>query len=283
VSIPSAGAVIARVLAGAWRDPPPPTLDVTQDQLTAVTWLLHRSGSGALAWWRLRKTPLVETAARAGFPQAYLIHATEAKTHALGLAEGLRRLRSAGVEVLLVKGWAIARRYPEIGLRHYSDLDLVVRPSVSAAAHAALAGPSPLGHPVDLHDGPAQLDALSFDALAERGETLTVDGETVRVPGPEDHLRIMALHALRHAIVRPIWLIDLALAVETRAPGFDWARCLGSDRRRADWVTCAIALAHQLLGARRQHASRRAHGGAAAVARSGRAPRVDARRGAQSP
>jgi hypothetical protein len=38
--------------------------------------------------------------------------------------------------------------------------------------------------------------------------------------------------------------------VERRPAGFDWARCLGPDRRRADWVLCAVALAHRLLGAR---------------------------------
>jgi hypothetical protein len=247
--VSAAGTVIARVLAGAWRAAPPPELDISAAELAAVTSLLHRSGSGALVWWRLRETRLARDAAAAGFPHAYLVHASEANIHALKIAEAFRRLKAAGVEALLVKGWAIARHYPEVGLRHYTDLDLIVPPGHSAAARMALGAPPPLDHPVDLHDGPAHLDTLSFDTLVARAGTLTLHGETVRVPAAEDHLRILALHALRHAIFRPIWLMDLAVLVETRAAGFDWVRCLGSDPRRADWVICAVALSHRLLGA----------------------------------
>ena len=244
----SAGAVIARVLAGAWR-PRPPALDVSEPELAAVSRLLLRSGAGALAWWRLRHTALERAAALAGLHQAYLLHTLDAEVHVLKAAEAIRRLRSAGIDALLVKGWAIARRYPELGLRQYTDVDLVLRPGVGAAARAALAVPAPLDHPVDLHDGPSELDTLGFDDLADHAETLTLHDETVRVPGPEDHLRILALHALRHSVFRPLWLVDLAVAIETRPAGFDWGRCLGSDPRRGDWVVCALALAQRLLGA----------------------------------
>jgi hypothetical protein len=54
---------------------------------------------------------------------------------------------------------------------------------------------------------------------------------------------------LRHGGVRPLWLCDIAVAVERRSPGFDWHLCLGEDPRRAEWVSCAIGLAHRLLGA----------------------------------
>ena len=55
---------------------------------------------------------------------------------------------------------------------------------------------------------------------------------------------------LRHGVSRPLWLCDVALAVEMRPPDFDWARCLGPSRRVAHWVICAIGLANRLLGAR---------------------------------
>jgi hypothetical protein len=48
---------------------------------------------------------------------------------------------------------------------------------------------------------------------------------------------------------RPLWLCDIARLVESREASFDWERCLGSDQREADWVACAIGLAHKLLGA----------------------------------
>jgi hypothetical protein len=117
---------------------------------------------------------------------------------------------------------------------------------------------------VDLHDGPARIDGSSFDALAERAQLAWLGARAVRLPGPEDHLRLLALHALRHGVFRPLWLVDLAVALEARPAGFEWTRCLGSDRRAADWVTCALALAAHLLGARVD--------GTAAVARAGTLP-----------
>jgi hypothetical protein len=47
-----------------------------------------------------------------------------------------------------------------------------------------------------------------------------------------------------------MWVCDIAAAVESRPPDFDWDLCLGADETKADWVACAIGVAHQLLGAR---------------------------------
>ena len=38
--------------------------------------------------------------------------------------------------------------------------------------------------------------------------------------------------------------------LESLPEDFDWDYLLGGDRRRGDWVVCAIGLAHRLLGAR---------------------------------
>ena len=167
----------------------------------------------------------------------------------------LEKLRSAGVEPLLVKGWAIARHYPEAGLRPYSDIDLIVRPDEYDRARSALAG-IPDGLPIDLHAGierfdghSLQPDGRSFDDLAARASEVPLGETTVRVLGSEDHLRLLSLHALRHGVCRPIWLCDLAVALDVRSAAFDWARCLGEDRRIADWVTAALGLAHQLIDA----------------------------------
>jgi hypothetical protein len=126
---------------------------------------------------------------------------------------------------------------------------LIIRHGQISAAASCLADSSIPRHAVDLHDGPASLDTLDFDELASRAVSVTFGELTVRVPAPEDHLRILAVHALRHGMVRPLWLSDLAVAVESRPADFDWRRCLGPDRRRAEWVVAAIALAHQLLSA----------------------------------
>jgi hypothetical protein len=243
----SPGELIARLLAGAWHAAPPP-LELSVDQVGAIAARLFKSGASALAWWRLRRTPLGDTPVAQDLRQAYRLHALEAEVHALQIAETLARLRGAGIEPILVKGWAIARAYPEPGLRPYSDLDPVVRAEEAGAARAALATP-PLGFAVDLHEGPGHLDAASFDELWSRTETASLGDTTVRVLGPEDHLRVLSLHALRHGIFRPLWLVDLAVALEARPASFDWSRCLGPDRRQARWVAAALGLAHRLLGA----------------------------------
>ena len=243
------GLIIAGLLAGAWRPGAPPP-EVGPSELAQVANLLHQTGTGALAWWRLRGTLLENTEAAQGLRQAYRIHALEAVRHAVRTVAALDRLDAAAIEALVVKGWAVARHYPEVGLRSYTDLDLIVPPGRVPAARATLAGPPDLGYPVDLHDGPAKLYQFAFEDLAERAEVAELQGRPVRVLCPEDSLRLLALHALRHGVFRPLWLIDLAVEVECRPAGFDWARCLGPDERRADWVLCALALAHRLLGAR---------------------------------
>lgn len=248
-AIRSPGTLIARLFSGAWRPSPPP-LDLTVDELGRIAPLLFKSGAAALAWWRLRSSPLADAATAQDLRQAYRLDTLDAELHALRIAEALQRLAAAGVAALLVKGWAVARLYPEPGLRSYTDVDLIVPRGELARARAALAAGPPIGDPVDLHDGPGLLDLASFDELAARAESATVNGAVARVLGPEDHLRLLGLHGLRHGLFRPLWLVDLAVSVETRPAGFDWDRCLGSDPRRAEWVAGAIALAHRLLGAR---------------------------------
>jgi hypothetical protein len=74
----------------------------------------------------------------------------------------------------------------------------------------------------------------------------------VRLLGAEDHLRLLCLHMLRHGAWRPLWLVDVAVALESRPTGFDWDYFLSGDRRRTGWAVSALAVAQQLLGARAQ-------------------------------
>lgn len=159
-------------------------------------------------------------------------------------------LRSVKIEPILVKGWAIARIYPEKGLRPYGDVDLCVPPEQYNAATTALLGPDGPRGTVDLHNGFASLDDASMDDLYAWSRLVPLDDVQVRVLSPEDHLRILCVHMLRHGLWKPLWLCDIAAAVESQSEGFDWARCLTADRRQSDWIACAVGLAHQLLGAR---------------------------------
>jgi len=246
-SATSRGELVAALLAGSWRQPPDET-SLSATELLNITPLLLESGAGALAWHRLRNSPLVTTPLAAELQQAYRLHAIQAAVHESNIKQVLQLLRSAAVEPLLVKGWAIARVYPESGLRPYGDIDLCVYPTDYVRAREALLDAGDR-FPVDLHKGTGSLDYHDWDELFSRSQLLPLDEASVRVLAPEDHLRVLCFHLLRHGIERPIGLCDIAVGLESRSADFDWSKCLGKTKKHADWISCVIGLARQLLGA----------------------------------
>lgn len=245
----SLGGVVAKVLAGSWRAIPPHP-DVSAQELKLLTPLLLKSGAASLAWRRIRNSPLNECEAALELRSAYQLHSLQAAIHKTEIEEVILLLNSAGVEPVLVKGWTVARLYPEEGLRPYGDIDLCFGPDQLQKAMEVLNRPEARKYSVDVHEGFGKLDELSEDELMSRSEPARLGAAKFRLLGPEDQLRILCTHLLRHRAWRPLWLCDIASAVESRPESFDWARCLGSDERQADWVACAIGLAHQLLKAR---------------------------------
>jgi len=239
---------MATVLAGAWRREPPP-LEMSAEALEDVALGLLRSKTGALAWWRVRHSPLRQSPAGGRLCSAYQHHGFQTALHARSLTRIVSRLRAGGVEPVLVKGPAIARLYPERGLRPFGDLDVCVRPDQYRTAASILEAWVGEFTPVDLHGGFKELNARSWDEAYARTHLVTFGGIDVRVLAAEDHLRFLCLHLLRHGVPTPLWLCDVAVAVESRPPAFDWHLVLGSDRRQADWVACTIGLAHHVLGA----------------------------------
>lgn len=246
-SATSRGTLVAALLAGSWRQQPnEPSLSATE--LLTITPLLLESGAGALAWRRLRNSPFAATTDASELQQAYRLHALQAAVHESNIKQVLKLLRSAAVEPLLVKGWAIARLYPENGLRPYGDIDLCVHADDYVKAGKVLRDAGDR-YPVDLHRETALLDYHAWDELFSRSLLLPLDEASVRVLAPEDHLRVLCFHLLRHGIERPIGLCDIALALESRSADFDWNLCLGKTRKHADWIGCVIGLARELLGA----------------------------------
>ena len=210
--------------------------------------------SGALAWHKVRNSDLKTSLAGLELQEAYRFHAVRTLVREHAIKRVLTLLHREGLEPILVKGWAVARLYPEPGLRPYGDIDLVVRPeqysfTESAISAAIAANEIDAAYYIDLHRGFEDLDDHCFDELYSRSTLIRLDDVDVRVLSPEDHLRVLCVHLLHHNAFRPLWLCDIAAAVEGRASDFDWDRCLGRNRRRADWVACAIGLAHELLGA----------------------------------
>ncbi len=239
--------MLARLLTGVWRDRFPTVL-VTEQELESVVNLLLESGSGALGWWRIRHSPVAASRSAIKLREAYRLHSIKAAIYEQGLASAISLLRARGFDPLLGKGWAVARSYPESGLRPYGDADLYLSAD-QYEAFSELIIHERLDCPVDAHKGTADLDDRSYDEVFARSQLVSLGEATIRVMGPEDHLRLLCLHMLRHGAWRPLWLCDIAITLESRPADFDWDYFLSGNRRRSDWAACAIGLAHQLLGA----------------------------------
>jgi hypothetical protein len=241
------GEMVARVLRGCWRrDPPPPEID--EASLKEILPLLLRGGCGSLVWRSIRTTELGARPFASELRELHRYCALQNAVHSLALKEALTHLRDQGIEPLLVKGWALGPIYPEPGLRPFGDIDFCVRPAEYRAAATALEKFKNTGIPIDLHSGFAKFYDPDDDALFARSQLVPLDEIEVRIPGFEDHLRFLCLHLLRHGAGRPLWLCDIAAALEALPEGFDWDLCLGKSQPQTDWTLGAMGLAHHLLG-----------------------------------
>ena len=173
-------------------------------------------------------------------------------------------VREAGIDALLFKGPAVARYYPEPGLRPMDDIDLLFVPSDADRAQAALEGggwraigPRPGDHydeaflhptvphlPLELHRGLSSWrdlgNTLTLGALWERRQPQDVLGVPAFVIPPAEDLVALAAHAGKpfHYYTRLIWAVDLAMVIHAN-PVLDWDRVLGF----ADEVHCRTVLA----------------------------------------
>jgi hypothetical protein len=244
--------LVAIALRGAWRTTPP-RLELTTEELQVIAPNILRSGSAALVWWKARASDSDPGEPFKELHLAYKFHTLRAAVHALGVKEVFATLNNANIDALLVKGWAIARRYPSPGLRSYGDLDICVRTKQFESAKKLLAE-AKLRVNVDLHKGFGKLDHLSEDELFERAISIDEGDVLVRVPSDEDHLRMLCWHLLRHGGSRPVWLCDVALMVETAGRDFAWQRFYSSNARCRERLGCVVGLARELLSADTRHA-----------------------------
>jgi hypothetical protein len=226
---------------------------------------LLESGSAGIVWPRLEaaagnlgelERPLVYN---------YLAQVAHNALVETEIARAVTRLRDAGIECVLVKGWAISRLYPTSVVRPAGDIDLWVPPDDSERATAVLFNDAadPLRIPVDLQFQVPHVAtkwvSVSQDELARSTERIEVKGVYVRVPRLDDHLRMLCFHLLGHGALRPMWLCDIALLMESRGADFDWNRLLGADARLRERVIISLLLAHELLGARIEDTPLAAH------------------------
>jgi len=144
-------------------------------------------------------------------------------------AEALGALRSAAIPAAQLKGTGLADRvYPSHWVRRATDVDLIVRPADLDPALAALAAigyreayPARAGyyrrhhHDVPLHrdlSPPLDLHAAGLAGLGTSvpaSDLLVGDGAL----HPAAEVVHLAAHAATHLFERPVWVLDLALAV----------------------------------------------------------------------
>ena len=245
----SRGELISLALRGSWRISPPSSFSLTAAQLEEVTPLLYNSGAAALGWWRVRATELRDSPSAELMHQALRLQVLFAKTHEIKVQKIFRLLRTAGVEPILIKGWAIGRLYPQFGLRPSGDIDLFVGRDKYAAALEVIKSEEARDCWVDLHAGIFELADRDPEGLFRRSKLLPCEDQEVRVLSAEDHFALLAVHLLKHGAWRPLWLCDLGLLLESMPENFDWKLCLGENKRHANWILSAIGLASQLVDA----------------------------------
>ena len=242
----SLGGLVAATLSKSWVDSFPHDRPLLPSELDQVASLLYQSGGAGLGWWRIRSSDLRQTSSGEMLHQAFRLQTLQVAIHETKIRKVFSVLRSVNVEPILIKGWAIARIYPQPALRPYGDIDLIVAPrdyprAIDAAKQLR-------DCQLDFHALPFELGDRSIEELFARSQLAPCGGEQVRILSLEDHFALLAIHLLKHGAWRPLWLCDLAVLLESSSD-FDWNICLGRDRRRTNWILAATGLAHTLLSA----------------------------------
>jgi hypothetical protein len=239
------GRRIANVLHGAWRSDPPPLL---VEPFSDLAELLQDEGLSGLVWNRLapasRRTALGRDFRKGAYADVGSAVRLDAR-----LVEQVQSLREAGIEPIVTKGWAVARYYPNPGMRPYSDLDIAVSPEQESATRNVLAGSGYKAAIVDLHIGISDLAPAPWREVFARSRLVSLDGCPIRVLSPEDQFRLLVAHLLRHFCHRPLNLVDVAVMLE-HEPELDWQKCLRGTHAWRRWVLAVTSMANRFLGTR---------------------------------
>lgn len=151
--------------------------------------------------------------------------------------------RKNGIEPILIKGWAIAREYPEAYRRVFGDLDLCVDPAQYRQAKKLVGGEEARRFVIDLHCGLDRFDTGSWPDFYQNSRIVSLDESQIRILRPEDHLRILIVHWLNDGGVRRDKLLDFFYLLENYREEFDWERFWGSvSVRRREWLLLGIKL-----------------------------------------
>jgi hypothetical protein len=222
-----------------------------------------------LLWRSLRMAELADDTTSWGPPlNAHSTSCTPPIPHLLPRIgeRGLAPLAAAGIPPLVIKGGALAGRYPELGLRPMDDIDLVLpEDQIDAAVDVLLAAgwtrhetPArvtheiPLSHPalpgmqIDLHRRLGSWRHRSSrmttnDLWAERQPTELFGAPAFVLPRELEFV-MLAAHAGKpwHAFDRLIWVVDLVVVNDEGE--LDWQRIASDAARFSSETAVAVAL-----------------------------------------
>jgi len=231
---------------------------------------------------------LKENGARADVPpdawerlrQAYFASAVRNMRLFGGLRSVLRRLRSAGIPVIVLKGAYLAEAvYGDVALRPMCDVDLMVPREELSRTQATLLGMGGVHQqfegiesrckrrlhlpPVVIRDlaieihwtvssptGPFRVDAAG---LWERARPATISGVEVLALSPEDLLLHLSLHfCYQHHLAGLRSLCDIAETIHRFRGEIDWAQVVIRAREwhASRYAGLTLHLARSMMGAR---------------------------------
>jgi hypothetical protein len=223
---------------------------------------VRRSVGGRLAGLVLRGDP--PTAARAALRRAAAREAADYEVARAATGNALGWLAAEGVTPLVWKGLALAAAWPDPSLRPAGDLDLLVEAALLEPTARAFESrgwqrasyPSQFGLlsrfrpeapgielwpptgqrlPIDISVRPFRTVGAAFDgaSLLQRSHAGQIDGHTVRLLDPPDELALVLVHAAKHGVRAPRWLIDGVVLARRGAIELAAERASDAGARRA--------------------------------------------------
>ncbi|MCL2329938.1 MAG: nucleotidyltransferase family protein [Phycisphaerae bacterium] len=218
------------------------------DQITRRGWWEYVAAEaidarmGAILLDRLTQLGVEMPVSAVSQMQAYRDHVSAANAYKFAeVGVVLNRLRMANVPYLLLKGAALNAMLYDAGLRPMTDVDVLIWPEDVAIADRVLCNAGacagkelvrPDFYPryyyereyftrrnpavkIDLHCRPFGMlryaRTVPDDAMWNRHRDATLAGLDVQVPGPEEMLIHLAVHAACHGNSQLCWLYDILL------------------------------------------------------------------------
>lgn len=214
-----------------------------------------RHGTAGLMLKHLSQSPKAEKVPAEVMDNLRSIYIRIAASGMQQLAEFMKAaeaIAKEGVQVIVLKGAALVETlYGDMGLRPMSDVDLIIKeddwPKVCKVLKASRYHPVeqdfvPLPQKLTRYDVQTHIQCVSptdtclefqfdlftmgigmldMDGVWERSLEVAIGGREVRVPGPEDQLLHLLVHANRHGCARLKWLVDIAEYLRQRE-SIDW-------------------------------------------------------------